>query len=296
MVQGRAASVVASCLAGHTHASSSWFCLRSIRLQLVCCSSCTLALPSMHAPVPATFLRAPQSTPYLLCMSLYLLCMSLYLLCMSLYLHHPCTTLYLRRVLMVPPCLCRCEPALCSAPSSQQQACPLPSSCLCYHLSAPVLCRVTIVPPCLCQCGPAPLMLYAYLNPNLLCLPHCCPYTHSVLMVPRCLCQCGPAPCSAPSSQQQACPSPSSSGRPCSCTLCSCTNTLSYRLFLYTLPLQGPDGAPVPVSVWTSTLQRTILTAAGLPFAKLKWKALDEIDAGICDGMTYAGVSICKRR
>jgi hypothetical protein len=44
--------------------------------------------------------------------------------------------------------------------------------------------------------------------------------------------------------------------------------------------------------VWTSTLQRTILTAAGLPFAKLKWKALDEIDAGICDGMTYAQVGV----
>jgi broad specificity phosphatase PhoE len=59
--------------------------------------------------------------------------------------------------------------------------------------------------------------------------------------------------------------------------------------------LQGPDGAPVPVSVWTSTLQRTILTAAGLPFAKLKWKALDEIDAGICDGMTYAQVRTLAR-
>jgi hypothetical protein len=49
------------------------------------------------------------------------------------------------------------------------------------------------------------------------------------------------------------------------------------------------------VSVWTSTLQRTILTAAGLPFAKLKWKALDEIDAGICDGMTYAQVGFMAR-
>jgi broad specificity phosphatase PhoE len=43
--------------------------------------------------------------------------------------------------------------------------------------------------------------------------------------------------------------------------------------------------------VWTSTLQRTISTAANLPFAKLKWKALDEIDAGICDGMTYGGIA-----
>jgi hypothetical protein len=53
---------------------------------------------------------------------------------------------------------------------------------------------------------------------------------------------------------------------------------------------QTADGNFVPVSVWTSTLQRTIHTAARLPFAKLKWKALDEIDAGICDGMTYAEV------
>jgi 6-phosphofructo-2-kinase/fructose-2,6-biphosphatase len=43
--------------------------------------------------------------------------------------------------------------------------------------------------------------------------------------------------------------------------------------------------------VWTSTLQRTIQTAAALPFAKLRWKALDEIDAGICDGMTYAQIA-----
>jgi len=55
--------------------------------------------------------------------------------------------------------------------------------------------------------------------------------------------------------------------------------------------LQGPDGSLVPVSVWTSTLQRTIQTAAQLPFAKLRWKALDEIDAGICDGMTYAQIA-----
>lgn len=46
----------------------------------------------------------------------------------------------------------------------------------------------------------------------------------------------------------------------------------------------------MPVSVWTSTLKRTIATASRLPFPKLRWKALDEIDAGICDGMTYAQV------
>jgi 6-phosphofructo-2-kinase/fructose-2,6-biphosphatase len=54
---------------------------------------------------------------------------------------------------------------------------------------------------------------------------------------------------------------------------------------------KNDNGTPVPVSVWTSTLQRTIQTAAALPFAKLRWKALDEIDAGICDGMTYAEIS-----
>ena len=43
----------------------------------------------------------------------------------------------------------------------------------------------------------------------------------------------------------------------------------------------------MPVSVWTSTLQRTIQTAEGLPFPKLRWKVLDEIQAGIFDGWTY---------
>jgi 6-phosphofructo-2-kinase/fructose-2,6-biphosphatase len=35
----------------------------------------------------------------------------------------------------------------------------------------------------------------------------------------------------------------------------------------------------VPVSVWTSTLKRTIATANYLPYPKLRWKALDEIHA-----------------
>jgi broad specificity phosphatase PhoE/predicted kinase len=45
------------------------------------------------------------------------------------------------------------------------------------------------------------------------------------------------------------------------------------------------------VSVWTSTLRRTIETAEllGLPFRA--WRALDEIDAGVCDGMTYAEIA-----
>ncbi len=40
--------------------------------------------------------------------------------------------------------------------------------------------------------------------------------------------------------------------------------------------------------LWTSTLQRTIQTADGLPWAPLHLRALDEIDAGVCDGWTYA--------
>ncbi|KAM3307242.1 6-phosphofructo-2-kinase/fructose-2,6-bisphosphatase [Capsicum chacoense] len=41
-------------------------------------------------------------------------------------------------------------------------------------------------------------------------------------------------------------------------------------------------------SIWTSTLQRTILTAGPIAgFPKIQWRALDEINSGICDGMTY---------
>ncbi|EIM90533.1 bifunctional 6-phosphofructo-2-kinase/fructose-2,6-bisphosphate 2-phosphatase [Stereum hirsutum FP-91666 SS1] len=42
-----------------------------------------------------------------------------------------------------------------------------------------------------------------------------------------------------------------------------------------------------PLTVWTSTLTRTIQTAENLPYTKLTWKSLDELDAGVCDGMTY---------
>ena len=45
--------------------------------------------------------------------------------------------------------------------------------------------------------------------------------------------------------------------------------------------------------MWTSTLQRTIQTAAGLPYNKLTWKSLDELDAGVCDGMTYEEIEVC---
>lgn len=47
------------------------------------------------------------------------------------------------------------------------------------------------------------------------------------------------------------------------------------------------------LTVWTSTLQRTIQTAQFLPFTKLTWKSLDELDAGVCDGMTYEEIEVC---
>ena len=50
------------------------------------------------------------------------------------------------------------------------------------------------------------------------------------------------------------------------------------------------DGGTMPVSVWTSTLVRTIQTAELLPFPKLRWKVLDEIQAGAFDGWTYAQI------
>ncbi|ORY72206.1 6-phosphofructo-2-kinase-domain-containing protein [Leucosporidium creatinivorum] len=47
-----------------------------------------------------------------------------------------------------------------------------------------------------------------------------------------------------------------------------------------------------PLTVWTSTLRRTIQTASGLPYEKLTWKSLDELDAGVCDGMTYEEIEV----
>lgn len=42
-----------------------------------------------------------------------------------------------------------------------------------------------------------------------------------------------------------------------------------------------------PLTVWHSTLKRTAQTASFLPYPKLAWKSLDELDAGVCDSMTY---------
>jgi hypothetical protein len=43
-------------------------------------------------------------------------------------------------------------------------------------------------------------------------------------------------------------------------------------------------------------LQRTIQTGQYLPYTKLTWKSLDELDAGVCDGMTYAEIEVSHRR
>jgi broad specificity phosphatase PhoE len=53
--------------------------------------------------------------------------------------------------------------------------------------------------------------------------------------------------------------------------------------------ISNQDSAPG--SIWTSTLQRTIQTAAPLGQAAHQLKVLDEIDAGICDGMTYKQIA-----
>ncbi|CAR29840.1 ZYRO0G18216p [Zygosaccharomyces rouxii] len=65
---------------------------------------------------------------------------------------------------------------------------------------------------------------------------------------------------------------------------------LSERGFRYSYKL--PDlvkqsAGDADLTVWTSTLIRTQQTAQELPYKQLHWKALDELDAGVCDGMTY---------
>ena len=50
------------------------------------------------------------------------------------------------------------------------------------------------------------------------------------------------------------------------------------------------------LTIWTSTLKRTIQTARFLAdsakgYDKLEWKALDELDSGVCDGLTYQDIA-----
>ena len=41
------------------------------------------------------------------------------------------------------------------------------------------------------------------------------------------------------------------------------------------------------LTVWTSTLEKNPTDSFSSLSKKLQWKALDELDAGECDGMTY---------
>ena len=54
------------------------------------------------------------------------------------------------------------------------------------------------------------------------------------------------------------------------------------------LAVELPKRVQGTPKLWTSTLQRTVNTAKGLPWEPLALRALDEIDAGVCDGWTYA--------
>lgn len=53
------------------------------------------------------------------------------------------------------------------------------------------------------------------------------------------------------------------------------------------------DTLPGRVPVWTSTLHRACQSCQGLGphFSIRRWRALDEIDAGVCDGMTYEEIA-----
>lgn len=44
--------------------------------------------------------------------------------------------------------------------------------------------------------------------------------------------------------------------------------------------------------VWTSQLKRTIQTAEAIKAPQERWKALNEIDAGICEEMTYEEIQL----
>ncbi len=47
----------------------------------------------------------------------------------------------------------------------------------------------------------------------------------------------------------------------------------------------------VPLAVWTSTFKRTIQSVKHLSYPKTSWKALDEINAGVCEELTYEEIA-----
>lgn len=66
------------------------------------------------------------------------------------------------------------------------------------------------------------------------------------------------------------------------------------RLYASKLPdlIKTNLGDQKDLTVWTSTMKRTIETSEKLDYPKLQWKALDELDAGVCDGMTYEEIEV----
>jgi broad specificity phosphatase PhoE/predicted kinase len=63
------------------------------------------------------------------------------------------------------------------------------------------------------------------------------------------------------------------------------------RRYAHRLARAAAEGMAAEAVVWTSTLRRTVETAQiiGRPYRPLR--ALDEIDAGVCDGMTYREIA-----
>lgn len=59
------------------------------------------------------------------------------------------------------------------------------------------------------------------------------------------------------------------------------------RIYPRSLRAYVDEHAPDDLQVWTSSLQRTIQTAAELGRPTRQWKLLDELDAGVMDGLTY---------
>jgi broad specificity phosphatase PhoE/predicted kinase len=67
------------------------------------------------------------------------------------------------------------------------------------------------------------------------------------------------------------------------------------RVYAQTLASAVRERIGTDVVVWTSTLRRTLETAEVLGLPYRAWRALDEIDAGVCDGMTYAEIATSMR-
>lgn len=73
-----------------------------------------------------------------------------------------------------------------------------------------------------------------------------------------------------------------------------------YAKLLPELVKQSGLPKDAPLTIWTSTLKRTSQTAKylveELGWEKLQWKALDELDSGVCDAMTVSILSFVASR